>query len=60
MIGFDANRFKVLLKSWKALFLYSFADQEKAIKEFERCLHLDPKNGLNLKTLGKILIDKGH
>lgn len=55
---FDINRWKSLLKSWKALFIYAFGDEDRALHEFENCLKLDPKNGSNLVTLGKILVSK--
>lgn len=46
--------------SWKALWNYSFGDEDAAIIGFENCLKLDPTNGPNLHTLGKILIKKGR
>ena len=54
------SRCTLLLKSWKALFVYAFGDEEKAVRQFEECIRLDPENGLNLRTLGKILIGKGR
>ena len=59
-INFIINRLKGILRSWKALWLYTFGDDEKAIIEFESCLRLDPKNGPNLKALGTLLIRKGR
>lgn len=59
-INFLITRLKCLLNSWKALLLYSFGNENRAIIEFENCLRLDPKNGPNLKTLGTILINKGE
>jgi tetratricopeptide (TPR) repeat protein len=57
---FNINRWKSLLKGWKALLLYAFGDEDVALHEFEKCLELDPRNGPNLVTLGKILVSKGN
>ena len=54
------SRCTLLLKSSKALFTYAVGDEEKAVRQFEECIRLDPKNGLNLRTLGKILVGKGR
>lgn len=54
------HRWKLLLRSWRALFLYAFSDKEKAKKELQGCIELDPENGLNLRTLGKILVGEGN
>ncbi len=56
---FDIDRWKSFLRSWKALALYAFGDEDKAVYELRSCLRLDPENGLNLRTLGKILVSKG-
>jgi len=59
-LGLYVNRWKSLLKSWKALFFYAFGDKEKAVRELESCLKLDPKIGPNWITLGKILVSKDN